>query len=473
MNLDKHLSIEKVLEILEEQVFQHTGRCFLDSERAVIVGTWDGKDYKEIARDSGYDFQYLRTGVAPQLWSMLTEVIGEGVQVKKIYLKKILLKIAKKHYLHLEASKVSNDSLVGKTIIYGELPKLNFFYGREEDISYLKKQINLFKRRCIALIGLGGIGKSFLAAKLVEELLLENSNAYNFIFWITINHCLSIDDLITEILNVLNLEAYNESIETKIYLILKQLNSNHCLLVLDGFESLAQVDNYEIKLKYKRLFIKLTQEQHQSYIIVTSQIPLEEIAHSTTSLPIVSLRVEGLEESAALEMLHEKGLGGDECKRLIDIYRGNPSELESVADRIHRFFGGSVRRFLEYRTTAMGHQFQLMLHQQFGQPGLLTDLQRQVMIYLAEHISENSIPISFSKLIEGLKEKLDIEISVSELIVATEILEQRSLIEVCQRTAKQEVSYNLEPVIKKYILVDPFGLVWKKSGVQTTSYFQE
>ncbi|MHC5772045.1 MAG: NB-ARC domain-containing protein, partial [Nostoc sp.] len=62
MNLDKHLSIEKVLEILEEQVFQHTGRCFLDSERAVIVGTWDGKDYKEIARDSGYDFQYLRTG---------------------------------------------------------------------------------------------------------------------------------------------------------------------------------------------------------------------------------------------------------------------------------------------------------------------------------------------------------------------------------------------------------------------------
>jgi hypothetical protein len=464
MNLDKDLDIEKVLEILDEQVFQHTGRSLLDSERAVIIGTWHGKNYKEIALDSEYEVQYLQTGVAPQLWTMLSEVIGERIQVKKIYLKKILLGVARKYYLNLEASKLADDSLIGKTKIYGELPKINFFYGREQDISYLKQQINLFKRRCIVLTGVGGIGKSFLAAKLIEEILVENSSAYEFIFWAKINHCSLMDELINELLVVLNLEAYNESIETKISLILRHLNSHRSLLVLDGFESLAQVNNYEAKLKYKRLFFKLTQEQHESCILVTTQIPLEEIVHAATSLPVVSLRVEGLEESAAMQMLHEKGLGGDECSRLIDIYRGNPSELESVADRIHRFFGGSVKRFLDYRTTTIGHQFQLMLHHQFGQPGLLTSLQKQVMIYLAEKISEDSVMISFSKLIEGLRERLDIEISVSELMVATEILEQRSLIEVYKRTSKQEASYKLEPVIRKYILVDPFGLVWKKSG---------
>lgn len=467
MKLDKDLRIEEVLEILEEQVYQHTGRYLLSSERDLIVGTWEGKEYKEIARDCGYELQYLQTGIAPQLWSMLTEVIGDGVQVKKIYLKKILFKVAKKYYLHLEASKLANNSLVGQTITYGNVPKVTFFNGREEEINYLKKQINLFKRRFIALIGVGGIGKSSIVAKLIEELVLEKGNQYEFIFWINVNHCFSIEDLATEIINILGLKvSKDEAIEQKINLIIEKLNLSPSLLVLDGFESLAQVDNYEIKLRYKRLFVKFTQEQHQSCIIVTSQIPMEEIANSTTGLPIVSVKVEGLQEGAALEMLHERGLGGDECKHLIDIYRGNPSELESVADRIHRFFGGSVKRFLDYRTTAMGNQFQLMLHQQFGQSGLLSDLQRQIMIYLAEKISETSNSISFSELITGLKEQLNIEISVSELIMATEILEKRSLIEVIQRTNKEEVRYNLEPVIKKYILIDPFGLVGKKRGVQ-------
>ncbi|MHC5822781.1 MAG: NB-ARC domain-containing protein, partial [Nostoc sp.] len=79
MNLD----IERVLEILEEQVLESTGRYLSKAEKAVIKGTWDGKEYREIASDSGYSVQYLQTGVGPQLWTMLSEVIGGAVQVKK------------------------------------------------------------------------------------------------------------------------------------------------------------------------------------------------------------------------------------------------------------------------------------------------------------------------------------------------------------------------------------------------------
>ncbi|MHC5721402.1 MAG: NB-ARC domain-containing protein, partial [Nostoc sp.] len=95
-----------------------------------------------------------------------------------------------------------------------------------------------------------------------------------------------------------------------------------------------------------------------------------------------------------------------------------------------------------------------MLHQQFGQVGLLSNLQRQIMIYLAEEMSQNSTPIQFSKLIDNLKKRVDLKLSVFELITAIEVLEQRSLIEIAGKSNKREASYSLQGSIKKYILVD-------------------
>ncbi|RCJ40942.1 hypothetical protein A6770_36850 [Nostoc minutum NIES-26] len=462
MNLEKSLSIEKILEILEARVFEQTGRYLSKAEKAVIKGTWENKEYSQIASDSGYSLQYLQTGVGPQLWAMLSEVIGDGVQVKKTYLKNVLLKFTKKHCMKLEISKLDNQSLVGKTKVYGKLPKIPYFYGREEEISGLKKQIKISQESCIAITGVGGIGKTLLTAKLIEEILFENPNMYDYIIWKRTNGCSSIDELLSEILPIFNIKAINEPLSTKILLLLKQFHLYKCLLVIDGFERLVQVDNYQKKLEYEDFFVGLTKEVHQSYIILTSQIPLEEITHLTTSFSFFSLHLEGLKESAAMQMIHEKGLGGEKCKRLIETYRGNPSELEAVINKIHRFFGGSVEKFFEYSTTMMGPQIQAMLHIQFGQAGFLSHLQKQIMIYLAYQMTEDCNNIPFSKIIDDLKEQLELKISIFEVITAIDILEQRSLIESNKQSNQKEIGYRLQPVVKKYILVDPLGLVNKE-----------
>ncbi|MHC5730193.1 MAG: NB-ARC domain-containing protein, partial [Nostoc sp.] len=128
-------------------------------------------------------------------------------------------------------------------------------------------------------------------------------------------------------------------------------------------------------------------------------------------------------------------------------------------------------RFFEYSTTMMGPQIQAMLHVQFGQAGFLNNLQKQIMIYLAHQMSKVSTPIPFSKLVDDLKEQSSLEVSISELITAIDILECRSLIESSKKSRKQEVSYSLQPVVKKYILVDPLGLVNKEQNKMTTSHF--
>jgi hypothetical protein len=472
MDSYKNLDIDKILEILDERVLQHTGRHLLKSERVLIKGSWYGRDYKEIASNSGYNADYLHREVARQLWAMLSEVIGDGIPVKKISLKPALLKLAKKNYFKLEVSKLDNNCLVGKTRIYGELPKIGSFYGREREISKLKNQIHVLKRRCIVITGVGGIGKTSLAAKLLEEILLENPNVYKDIVWIKIHS--SVDNLFTKLINAFDIEIDNESIENQTLLLLKYFQLHRLLLVVDGFEKLGQIANFEKRLEYEKLFIQLSEGNHENCTIITSQLPLEEVIYATKNLPIDSLRLEGLEERAAMRMLNEKGLWGKECKELIKMHRGNPSELEEAADRIHRLFGGSVKTFFDYRTTVIGQLLQSMLHQQFGQPGLLSDVQREIMIYLAESTSESSPPIQFYNIIEALKKQIGLEVSIAEAIRAIEILEQRSLVETYRKSGKQEVSYSLQPLIRKYILVDPFNLVRRKTSVlQISNSIQE
>ncbi|RCJ40103.1 hypothetical protein A6770_38205 [Nostoc minutum NIES-26] len=462
MDSNKIFDIEKILEILDEQVLQKAGRTLNPAEKAVIKGSWDSKEYKEIASDYGYSVYYLQQEVGPPLWAMLSKVIGNGIHVKKITLKNILIKVAKEYYVKLEASKVNNDSLVGKTKIYGEFPKISFFYGREKDINYLKKQINIFKKRCIAITGVGGVGKTLVAAKLVEEILLENSNVYDYVVWKKVERNSSIEHVVTELINIFDLKIDKENLQKRISLLSQQLSLHRCLLVIDGFDKLIQIKDYEEKLEYEDFLIGLTQKVHQSCLIITSQVPLEEVACISTDLPVVFVRLEGLDENSAIQMLHDKGLSGEQCKNIIEIYRRNPSALEVVADRINRFFGGSVQRFFDYRTTIIEPRIQVMLNRQFGTPGLLSSLQREIMIYLAESTSEKLISIPFLKLINDLKERFSLELSISEVITAMDILEQRSLVEGNRKSSKQEVSYSLPPVIKKYILADPLGLVYKR-----------
>lgn len=474
MSIDKDLQIEKVLEILEERVFQRAGRYLSKAEKLVIKGSWEGKDYKEIACNSGYSAYYLQSAIGPSLWIMLSDVIDEGVKVKKTTLKKVLLEVVRKDLLKQEVSKLDSDALVGKTRTYGELPEIASIYGRKEDISYLKNQIKLFKQRCISITGIGGIGKSVLVAQLIEEILIENSNAYDYVIWKNVDVCSSLDEIIRDIIKIFNLQLENEPLIKQISLVAKQLRLCRCLLVIDGFEKLAQSENFgrNKKLEYEHFFIEITKEQYQSCTIITSQLPLKEFAYLITNLPILYFKLEGLEVHAAMQMLYEKGLKGEECKELIDIYRGNPSELEAVANKINRYFAGSVQKFIECRTTVIGSRFQLMLHFQFGHPGFLSKLQRQVLIYLAEQLREDPTPIKFSEIIKYLKKQLG-ELSISEVIADMEILEQRSLVETTTKANQEEVSYNLQPVVKKYILIDPLGFVREEPDkTQINNYIQ-
>lgn len=131
--------------------------------------------------------------------------------------------------------------------------------------------------------------------------------------------------------------------------------------------------------------------------------------------------------------------------------------MKSLVDKINHYFAGSTQKFLEYKTTFISSKLEATLNHLFSQ--VLTEIERTIIIYIAQTMILNSQTITFLSILENLKEKNKASFSTSELVKALEKLEMQSLIEGVKDPNTKEISFTLQPVIKKYITTDPLGLV--------------
>lgn len=75
------MDFEEVFKVLDVAVFTKTQRRLKDVEKFVLWGAWHCQTYEEMATASHYryTFSYLKQGVGPQLWKLLSDVLGEKV----------------------------------------------------------------------------------------------------------------------------------------------------------------------------------------------------------------------------------------------------------------------------------------------------------------------------------------------------------------------------------------------------------
>lgn len=72
---------EAILEFAETLVYRATSTYFSELQRYILVATLqkNRKTYDQIAAESGYSAKYVKQDVAPKLWLLLTEVLGQKV----------------------------------------------------------------------------------------------------------------------------------------------------------------------------------------------------------------------------------------------------------------------------------------------------------------------------------------------------------------------------------------------------------
>ncbi|PSB04949.1 NB-ARC domain-containing protein [Merismopedia glauca] len=440
--------LEEIIEQVDELVLAKRGKRLTPAELLLIEGAWHNQDHKEIASNSSYSLNYLQRTVARKLWPLLSEVLG-------------VEEISKKSLRHcFEQLAVKNGYIdPSPVVVAGEPPQAINFYGRTFQLALLKEGIA--KQRCLTIIGSAGIGKSTLAAKLIEDLKATSEGGFDCLIWRSISYAPLLPDLVTDLLQLLasSLELeldLSADPSVRISQLLDVLRSHRVLVVLDAAEAILREDinnrahPYRDKYgDYGLFFRRLLEEEQQSCFILTSRQPFNDLALLETTRPIRSLKLEGLDRGAALEFLESQGLSDPEkCSELIQTYRGNPSYLTAVVDRIKHFFGGSLEKYFEYRTTFVNEAF---LSQQFSS---LNQIHQQIVLYLAKELSINPQPLPITKLLNSLKTQIA-GISTSELFEVLEVLEARSLVEVSRDPVTQEATFNLQPVVKKYVLTDP------------------
>src|SRR6266566_6054984 len=67
---------------------------------------------------------------------------------------------------------------------WGEAPSLTHFYGRIGELEEIKQWITGEGCRVVALLGMGGIGKTAFAAKLAEQVKAD----FEYVFWRSLQH---------------------------------------------------------------------------------------------------------------------------------------------------------------------------------------------------------------------------------------------------------------------------------------------
>jgi transcriptional regulator with XRE-family HTH domain len=331
---------------------------------------------------------------------------------------------------------------------WGEAIDVSTLYGREEELVTLRKWIVDDRCRSIALIGMGGIGKTALSVKLAEQVQDE----FDYLIWRSLRNAPPVQELLADLLNFLSRGRETEipsTVNRQISQLLEYLRTARCLLILDNAESILSGEEragvYRVGYEqYGQLFDCIADTWHQSCLVLTSrEKPKGIAAKEGEHLPVRSLRVGGLQPTEGQAILAEKGLmvSVNDSTALVQQYAGNPLALKIVATTIQELFDGHVAQFIEQGTIIFGDISDL-LTQQFNR---LSSLEQQVMFWLA-------INREWMNLSELQADIVPVMLPRS-LLEALESLQARCLIETASQTLieKNAAQFSQQPVVMEYV----------------------
>ncbi|RUT06428.1 hypothetical protein DSM106972_026850 [Dulcicalothrix desertica PCC 7102] len=420
-------------------------RFLSELQTNVFRGAFLGQSYLKMSRSLNHKEGYIKD-VGAELWQLLTEALG--IKVTKLNLHEALTQ----YVLQLRDNKAFSSS---KRVDWGEAPDVSQFYGRDPQLALLEQWVIIDRCRLVAIVGMGGIGKTRLATRLAQQI----ASQFEVVVWRSLRQAPPLINFLTELMQVM---APSQLLVPRLDLmmleLLEQLRSSRCLLILDNIETVLSsselVGTYRPGYEdYGWLFQQLGEGQHQSTILLTSrEVPSEVAIQQGINVPIRLLRLESLSIEEGEILLAAKGLTlsapQPQVRQLIELYQGNPLALEIVAAPIKDLFDSNIAAFLA-QETLLFKDIRSLLTQQFNR---LSSLERQIMYWLAI----NREPVTAAQLQADLLPS----ISLVELRDGLFSLDRRSLIEKIRPTSVKttalmnlnDISYTQQPVVMEYFI---------------------
>lgn len=306
---------------------------------------------------------------------------------------------------------------------WDEAPEVGQLFGRGHELAQLRRWLAQDRSRLVAIVGIGGVGKTTLAAAAVRDAAAD----FDAVVWRSLLNAPPLDQLLLGALRALSqqlLADLPEGIDAQLALLLDCLRERRCLLVLDNFESILQPDQpglvragYE---GYEQLIRRVMEHGHRSCLLLTSREQPRGLALWGDDTPAVStLRLSGLDVAAGQAMLTARGLSSadDATATLVRRYSGNPLALKLVAQTVQDLFDSDIAGFLAAEAPIFD-DIRGVLDQQFAR---LSRSEQELLTWLAIEREPVSIqvlredpvapgpPRAFVEALRGLRQRSLVE----------------------------------------------------------------
>jgi WD40 repeat protein len=463
------MNSEEALKIADALLMAEQGKPLSDLQRAILLAAFTSKkrlSYREIAQSYGYSESYLKYDVGPELWRTFSAILQE--KVSKSTIRRILERHWERHWqadplkkfrTAISSAEVTEDA-ADSIISWGEAVDVSVFYGREQDLTRLESWTLREGCRVVAILGMGGMGKTALSVKLTQSL----ASHYPWVLWRSLRNAPPLQSLLQDLLQIIAPNHLDERLDTiaeTLSVFLNCCQTQRCLIVLDNFEAVlgensgggspAEAGGYRSGYGNYGEFLKtLGEVPHQSCLVLTSREKPQEIAHQEgQNGPVRSHRLLGLEAPHGEALLRATGTfqaTPEVWLRLVQAYGGNPLALKMVATSIQDCFGGHIAEFLNQGVVIWGDISTLIAHQ----VERLTPLELELLYWMAIW----QAPVTLS----DLNSLLMAPPHQAHLLAAVESLSRRSLVErvYCPgptaSLAAEGAGFTLQPVIVEYLL---------------------
>lgn len=452
------MNVTEVLQFVDQLVFERTGKHLDDVQQAVIEGSYKGQTYHEIAENNHFNKSHVGE-IGGELWKFLSEVLGEDIKktnfrstFERLYIQSFnnCLNVGDINGVNCDHNvynpiKFNNynqqtqesDTNTKSKSYYHDLtlaPKIIKFYNRETELQTLSNWILNHNTPLISVLGLSGIGKSYLVRKFIDL----NLDKFQVIIWKSLKYPQSLNSLITDLLNTYQQQS-EETLQANLKQLFDILIQKRCLIILDNIETIFTngqfAGQYQPEyLDYQKFFKMITEINHQSSVILISQEKCPEMNCLYQQLNLSqSLELSGLNDINILDNIGLKNQ--DSWLKLIQIYEGNSTYLKDIVILIQDVYDGEVTEFLAENSLIITQNIQSHFHDLFNR---LSAIEKQIILEL----SKLNQPISR----EDLKQNL--ALSSVDFVKGLQSLQQRYLV---TKIKENKILFKLSPVFREYL----------------------
>jgi WD40 repeat protein len=326
---------------------------------------------------------------------------------------------------------------------WGEAPDVDGFLGRASERELMRRWILDERCRLIAVLGLGGIGKSMLAARVAHDLAPH----FDRVIWRSLTNAPPPTTWLGDAIGLLAPELAIPP-GREVERLVEALQDGRSLLILDNFESVLQPGDLTGAYRpgfeqYGEMLRRFGESRHRGCLLLTSrEAPAELALLGSAAIPVRTLVPGGFGVHDGRTLLQDKGLVGDDAawQALVGRYGGNGLALKVVGETIRELFDGAIAAYLEQipesQSAMIGGVRQLLV----AQMERLSDAERRLIRALAARREPASLADLTSDPSAGS--------SRGALLAAVESLRRRSLLE----PGKQRASFALQPVVQEYAI---------------------